>query len=480
MTFNFSLILLVLHNLFFFCVRLGAVCILPRRHAPAVAMTWLLIILFWPLPGGLLYLALGSTELPKLRRERHERALSRLRQSVGHGSFCPEPVLADDLASLGRLGTTLAQWPVQFAQSLDLIDSEEALIGRLAGAVDEAEENVYLLYYIFERDAVTEPLFRALERAAERGVDCRLLLDDLGSKKFLKKGAADLEAAGIRIARALPLSRLRRTRLTARFDLRNHRKLAVIDGRRAFVGSHNITEATYGGKAQGRRWEDLTLDLTGSVVGQLQGVFLEDWYVETDEVLRHDIPLKDGESCGTYCLQTLPSGPAYSTENYQRLVAAALFGARKRVIITTPYLIPDEGLLQALEMACLNGAQVDLIVPLRGDQFFVGNAARAYYSQLMDLGVTLHLFETDIVHAKTMTVDGRAAFIGSSNFDIRSFALNFELNMALYGEAETARVVTAQERYLARSRRLDEKAWRQRPLWRQTVEGVAKLLSPIL
>lgn len=238
---NFSLILLILHNLFFFLVRLGAVCILPQRHSPAVAMTWLLIILFWPLPGGLLYLALGSTELPKLRKDRHERALRRLRQTVGHDAFCPEPVLTEDLATIGRLGTTLAQWPVQHAGTMELLDSEEALIAQLVEAVDEAERNAYLLYYIFEKDRVTAPLIEALRRAAGRGVECRLLLDDLGSKKFLRKESASLEKAGVRTARALPLSRLRRTRLTARFDLRNHRKLAVIDGRVAFVGSHNIT-----------------------------------------------------------------------------------------------------------------------------------------------------------------------------------------------------------------------------------------------
>jgi len=477
---NFSLILLILHNLFFFLVRLGAVCILPQRHSPAVAMTWLLIILFWPLPGGLLYLALGSTELPKLRKDRHERALRRLRQTVGHDAFCPEPVLTEDLATIGRLGTTLAQWPVQHAGTMELLDSEEALIAQLVEAVDEAERNAYLLYYIFEKDRVTAPLIEALRRAAGRGVECRLLLDDLGSKKFLRKESASLEKAGVRTARALPLSRLRRTRLTARFDLRNHRKLAVIDGRVAFVGSHNITEATYGGKARGRKWEDLTLRLTGPIVGQLQGVFLEDWYVETSEVLHHDEPFRAGDLCEAYRLQTVPSGPAYSTENYQRLVAAALFQARERVIITTPYLIPDEGLLQALEVACLNGARVDLVVPLRSDQFFVGNAGKAYFSQLMDKGVAIHLFEPDIVHAKTMTVDGRMAFFGSSNFDIRSFTLNFELNMALYGEKETASIISAQERYLAGSRRLDAATWRRRPLWRKTVEGVSKLLSPIL
>lgn len=474
-----STLFLVLHNLFFFSVRLGALCVLPQRHPPAVAMTWLLVVLFWPLPGGLLYLALGSTKLPKLRRERHERALRRLREVVGHGRSCPDPLLSEGASVVSRLGTKLAQWPVSRAETLELIDSERTLVDRLVEDIDGARKSIHLLYYIFERDAVTAPLLEALERAAARGVACRLLLDDLGSKKYLRREGTTLTGP-LRLARALPLSRFRRGRLSARFDLRNHRKLAVIDGSVGFMGSHNITEATYGGKARGRRWEDLTLRLTGPIVGQLQGVFLEDWYVETDEIVDVDSVLPEERGCGGSLLQTVPSGPAYSTENYQRLVALALFQARKRVVITTPYLIPDEGLLQALEVACLNGAVVDLVVPRRGDQFLVGRAAEAYFGRLMEIGVAIHLFGPDIVHAKTMTVDGQMAFFGSSNFDIRSFALNFELNMVLYGREETGLIVAAQEGYLARSRRLDPDAWRERPLWTKTVEGVAKLLSPLL
>lgn len=475
-----SLFLLIVHNVFFFTARLVAVCVLPQRHNPAVAMTWLLVILFWPLPGGALYLILGSTQLPQLRRERHENALKRLREALKERAACMEPPVPEDFQSISRLGRKMGHWPVQYAREMDLIDSEEALIGRLVEDIGAAEKTVSLLYYIFGEDSMTAPLLEALKDAARRGVECHLLVDDLGSKKFLKRRAQEIRDCGIRLARALPLSRLRRGKLTARFDLRNHRKLAIIDGAVGYMGSHNITEPTYGGKAKGRKWEDLTLRLTGPIVNQLKGVFLEDWYVETNEVLDHNGPGGDGETCGSYLLQTVPSGPAYSTENYQRLVASALFQAHKRVIITTPYLIPDEGLLQALEVACLNGATVDLIVPERGDQFFVGNAARAYYAQLMEMGVNIHLYRPGLLHAKTMTVDGRMAFFGSSNFDIRSFALNFELNMGLYGAGETAMIQAAQEGYLARSRVIDPAEWAKRSVLARTVEGVTKLLSPIL
>jgi Phosphatidylserine/phosphatidylglycerophosphate/cardiolipin synthases and related enzymes len=237
-------------------------------------------------------------------------------------------------------------------------------------------------------------LVEALKRAAGRGVECRLLVDALGSKAFLKKDAAALREAGVRIVEALPLGGLlNRTKITARFDLRNHRKLAVIDGEVGYMGSHNVTDPTYGGKARGVAWHDLSLRLEGPVVSQLEGVFLEDWFVETEEVPSNSRVRAAVPKLGEFVLQTVPSGPAYATENFQRLVLSALFEARERVVITTPYLIPDDGLLQALEVAVLNGARVDLIVPEKVDQLLVGNAARAYYSRLLEMGVSLFLYQ---------------------------------------------------------------------------------------
>ncbi|NLH95606.1 MAG: hypothetical protein GX449_06050 [Synergistaceae bacterium] len=245
------------------------------------------------------------------------------------------------------------------------------------------------------------------------------------------------------------------------------------------MGSHNAIDPTYGGKARGIAWHDLTLRLEGPIVSQLEGVFLEDWFVETEEIPsgRSGVPPVSG---GEYLLQSVPSGPAYATENFQRLVLAALFEARERVVITTPYLIPDDGLIQAMEVAVLNGARVDLIVPEKVDQRLVGSAAEAYTPKLLEIGVNLYRYQPGILHSKTMTIDGRLAFFGSSNFDIRSFALNFELNLILYGRKETAALLEIQEGYLAHSRPTGIEEWGRLPVWEKGFLGMAKLLSPIL
>jgi len=479
-TITFSVIILAIYNLMSFSFRLLSICVLPLRHNPSIAMTWLLVIFFWPVPGGLLYLSMGSTRLPKERIQRHEDAVDRLEENLERHPPAREPVFSEKLASLSRLSEKLGHWPLQYARDMELIHSTDELVKTMVTDINKAERTVTLLFYIFRKDLVTKPLIEALKNAAGRGVRCYLLLDELGSKKFLKKDAKELQKAGIHVQRALPLSRLKRTPITARFDIRNHRKLAVIDCSTGYMGSHNMTEPSYNGKADGQKWEDLTMRITGPIVEQIQGVFLQDWYVETDQVLVECMPpAPTGENL-IYSLQTVPSGPAYKTQNYQRLVSTALFQAKEQVTITTPYLIPDEGLIQALEVACLNGAQVDLVVPGRSDQFLAGNASKAYFSKLMDIGINIYLYKPGVLHAKTITIDDDLAFFGSSNFDIRSFALNFELNMVLYGKEETSALWKAQEKYISRATLLNKTEWGKRSIPSKTIQGIAKLLSPIL
>jgi cardiolipin synthase len=464
-------------------IRISMLCYIPQRHSPTTAMSWLLVVYFWPWPGFLLYAAFGSTALPRERVERHEALLRTL--SADKGSFRrilddESHWLPEELARFGALGKKLGDMCITTGNSFLLIDREEDFLKSLCADIDGAKESVHLLYYIFALDFMTERLFASLEGAVARGVECRLLVDALGAKHFLKKDASRLRSAGVRVEKALPQGLFRRTATTARYDLRNHRKIAVIDGRIGYTGSHNVTEPSYGGKAGGRLWKDLTLRLTGPVVLQLQGVFMEDWYVETRELLPMELVFPRPERTGQAVLQTVPSGPSYPWQNYQRLVVAALHGAKKRVVITTPYLIPDDELLHALETAALGDVRIQLVIPERSDQFLVGSAAKAYFDVLLDMGVEIYLFQQDILHSKTMSVDFNLAFLGTSNFDIRSFALNFELNLVLYGTEETSAIRMAQERYIADSRRLTAEEWGSRPRFLRVVHGVTKLFSPLL
>lgn len=260
--------------------------------------------------------------------------------------------------------------------------------------------------------------------------------------------------------------------------MRNHRKLAVIDGRIAYTGSQNIVNANYGRKDLA--WHDMMVRLTGPVTIELQAIFVTDWYQESQEILTGPDIFADPVLQGDVPAQTLPSGPIFPVENYQRLVVSAIHGAHSRVVITTPYFVPDEPLLQAIQIAVWRGVQIDLIVPQRCDQVIVGAAARAYYDDVLEAGANLYLFTAGLVHAKTMTVDNSIALIGSSNFDIRSFEINFELSMLLYGPDVTRRLRAQQLRYLDNSFQLDARQWSTRPATRQLLDNMARLMSPLL
>jgi cardiolipin synthase A/B len=293
---------------------------------------------------------------------------------------------------------------------------------------------------------------------------------------MIKRLGRQMQKRGIEIYPVLPVNLFRRQ--IARIDLRNHRKLVIIDGRIAYTGSQNIVDANYGHR--NLVWHDMMVRLTGPVVLDLQRVFVEDWYLERREILDGLDIFPQTAMTGTTPVQTLPSGPSYPTENYQRMVVAALHDARQHVIITTPYFIPDEAFIQAIEVAVLSDVKVELIVPHRSNQILVDTASHAYYEGLLDIGVKIYLYNEGLLHAKTMSIDNSFAFIGSSNFDIRSFALNFEINLVFYGSEVSEKLRAAQNRYISNSVQLTREVWKQRPKIHKFLQNIAQLLSPLL
>jgi cardiolipin synthase len=448
-----------------------------RRHGSPMA--WLLVIFFLPVPGLALYLLIGENRLPRRRAGRHARLLDELvavrHRLEGHPAVV-HPELPADQAPLVTLAERLGSMPIVGGNEAILMTETDEMIDRLVADIDAAQRHVHLLFYIFANDATGRKIADALARAVDRGVKCRVLVDAVGSRPMLKRLATRMVEEGIDLRAALPVNPFRRS--FARLDLRNHRKLAVIDGQVGYAGSQNIVNADYGHKDLA--WHDMSVRLVGPGVLELQAVFVGDWCFETDEILVSEDVFPNPPMLGSVAVQTLPSGPDYPTENYQRMVVAALHAARRHVIITSPYFVPDDAFLQALEVAVLRGVDVEIILPRRCDQVLVGAASRAYYDDLLRLGVKLHLYDDGLLHAKTMSVDDSLALIGSSNFDIRSFELNFEISLLFYGPDVTSRLRELQNGYIARSTLLTEEEWGRRPRVAQVVGNIAKLLGPLL
>jgi len=452
-----------------------------ERHPPRTAMTWLLVIFFLPWPGLILYLFIGENRLPRRRLAQREKTLVKL-EELRNRYLLPlgkDPsAIYREFESTVTLAEKLGYMPIMFGNQTTLLNNTDGVIEQLIRDIDAAQQNIHLLFYIFSVDETGQRVGAALERAVKRGVECRLLVDAQGSRQFLKKLAPRLKKSGIKLYPSLPVNLLRAW--VARIDLRNHRKIAVIDGLIAYTGSQNIVDAGYG--RDDLEWVDLMVRLTGPVVLELQAVFVGDWYAESSELLDglEVFPVAETLADNDNAVQALPSGPLFASENYRRLVVAALHAARRRVVITTPYFVPDEVFLEAMETAALKGVRVDLIVPLKSDQLLVGNATRAYYQRMLKSGVRIYLFNQGLMHAKSMTIDDSLAFIGSSNFDIRSFALNFEINMIFYGSQVAVKLRLRQDEFIESSQLLALSEWQQRPRYQRIMQNIIKLLSPVL
>ena len=419
-------------------IRLVMVFEVPRRRSPAAATAWLIVIFFFPWVGLVLYLLIGANRPPKHKLKQHgrlQKALQKGREQFAHSikAFCPE--LDPDSADVAAFVELLGRMPVFGGNQVELIAEAERFIERLIADIDAATHHVHLLFYIYEDDAIGRRVNEALAKAVKRGVQCRLLLDALGSRKMLKRQSSELLQAGIEVHDTLPVVSFQR--FLGRVDWRNHRKIVVIDGQIAYTGSQNIVDPSYGHSDPELVWRDLVARLTGPAVLQLQSIFLGDWFMETGKMLDDQKLFPMPRTDGSIPVQALPSGPIYAPQNYQRLVLSALFYARQQVTITTPYFVPDEALMQAIEIACRRGVDVRLIVPKKSDQFLSGNAARAYFEDLLTYGVKLYRYTGGLLHAKSMSIDKRFCFFGSSNFDIRSFALDFEVDLVFYGTEET-------------------------------------------
>jgi len=474
--------LLIIYAVIGWVIRIAMIpVILRRRFAPGTAWSWLGLIFILPEIGLALYLLVGVSHLGKKRARTHyrvvERGLSERRRFFVRDRATPIELDAEQRMMV-RQAEALSGNPIVGGNALEPISTADTLVERLVADLDAAEHHVHMLYYIFVDDEIGGRVIEALSRAAQRGLICRLLVDDAGSRRLLRSEACRrLKAAGVDVRGALPAQPWRKR--LSRIDLRNHRKLAVIDGRIAYTGSHNMIREDYGHRRAGK-WVDLSVRCTGPLVGQVQAVFLDDWAFEAGHMPDEPHLFPELSTAGDVAGHVVPTGPYYQTQTFQRVLLAALSTAQDKIIMTTPYLVPDEPTMLALSMAAERGVAVTIVVPRRSDHPLVGAAGRAYIEPLLDAGVHVHRYTRGLLHAKTMTVDNAFALIGSANLDIRSFELNFELSTLLYGSEITGKLRYVQRAYLADAVPIDLDAWRRRPAYKQLTEQAASLFSPLL
>ncbi|GAA4191159.1 cardiolipin synthase [Gryllotalpicola kribbensis] len=471
-----------------FIFRVVAIIVVPRNRRPTSATAWLLAINFLPYIGLLVFLLIGSYKLPKHRRAKQQQ----INQFILDQTEGMERVRRDHpwpgwLEQVVHLNRSLGAMPLVGGNSATLITDYQRSFDEMIAAIDAAERYVHVEFYILTLDPTTAPFFDALERAVQRGVTVRVLLDHIASLRTrgYRSTIKRLNAMGARWQLMLPIQIFRGR--YQRPDLRNHRKLVVIDGQVGFMGSQNIIDPGYdkaSNRRRGLQWKELVARLDGPIVSGLNAIFITDWYVETDELLAREArlveptfiaPPREQIDC-----QLVPSGPGFPHENNLRLFLALLYYAQEQIIITSPYFVPDESMLNALLTALQRGVRVELFVSEVADQWLVYHAQRSYYEQLLEAGVVIWMYRAPtILHAKHFTIDDEVAVVGSSNMDIRSFQLNSEISLMVRGRHFVSELREIEQSYRENSRQLTREEWAKQPIRSTIADNLARLTSAL-
>jgi cardiolipin synthase len=480
-----------------FFIRVGlSLRVIMRKRPYGVSLAWLVVVLLVPFLGGIFYLLFGENRLPERRTARakvsYETYLNWLKTLKTRA-----PVRWDQInpecGPLHRQAEALIGLPAMAGNQLTLIKSPEEIIGSIIEAIEKSETTCHLQFYIWQEGGRVEDVINALIRAAARGVTCRVLLDSIGSRDFLKsRQAAVMRKGGIKIQESLPAGIF--NAFFSRIDIRNHRKLVVVDGKTAYTGSQNMVDPDVFKKDAGvGNWVDVMVKVEGPVVETMAGTFISDWILETDvghlnaesmlqnvDALRTTGDMHPRPVIGDSAIQLVPSGPGLVPDAIHSLLLTTIYAARRELVMTTPYFIPDEPLLAALISAAQRGVTIKIIVPQKNDSILVKYASRARYEELANAGVQIYLFHGGLLHSKTITVDGDFSLFGSVNLDMRSFWLNFEATLFIYCKTFTEQLLSVQRGYLDQSIPLDLEAFSSRKTFEKFKENVILLVSPLL
>ncbi|RJN32714.1 cardiolipin synthase [Nesterenkonia natronophila] len=474
-------------------IRIVVLGIIPDNRRPNTAMAWLLAIFFIPIVALPLFLLIGRNKLSSRRRQRQGAINEALLEATSHLHLSDQLRDYDEqLSATATLNRNLGAFPLQEGNHITLISGYQNFFIRLAAEIDGAEEYVHVMFYIVGEDPdYAGPVLDAMERAAARGVTVRFLFDHLGTMRVRGYGRlrrrlkeASRKWPHFQWRRMLPIQPLQRR--FSRLDLRNHRKIVVVDSQVAFTGSGNLIEPHYqrrSAQRMGRRWIEINAKVTGPVVTGLDIVFASDWYAETGENLGAKLLVDlqaDEEAGGGSLVQVVPSGPGFPEENNLRLFNDLIYQATHRLIICTPYLVPDDSLLYAVTNAAHRNVDVIVLVTRKADQITVQHAQQSYYQALLEAGVRIFRYpEPYVMHSKFMLVDDNVAVLGSSNMDMRSFSLNLEVTMMIVDDVKVIELVDIFEQYRSVSDELDLGEWAARPWGTRYLDNVFRLTSAL-
>ncbi|MBS0205797.1 MAG: cardiolipin synthase [Planctomycetes bacterium] len=457
--------------------------ILRPHREPASRLAWVVVISVLPMVGIVAYLLLGETNIGRRRAARMREVLDRLphvMHSLAAAVAQPSQIPVR-YAHLFRVGESVNGFQPVGNNQARLLSDSNAAIDALVADIDAARNHVHLTFYIWLTDHNGVKVIQALQRAAGRGVACRAMADALGSRPLIRSEHwLAMRQSGVRVATALPIGNPLLRPLRGRIDLRNHRKVVVIDNQITYCGSQNCADPEFRVKPKYAPWVDAMVRFEGPIARQNQHLFASDWMAQVDEDLSdllHE-PLIGGDP--GLIAQVIGTGPTIRNSAMPELFETLMYAARTELFITTPYYVPDESMQAALCACARRGVAVTVLFPARNDSHIVAAASRSYYAELLAAGVQIFEYEGGLLHTKSLTLDGEITLIGSANMDRRSFELNYENNILVYDAELTAVIRRRQDEYYSRSRQVTAEMVSQWPITRRLWNNSIAMLGPVL
>lgn len=455
---------------------------LENRH-PAHTISWLFLLAFNPMIGFVFYILFGQ----KFRKQRkfHKKAILD-DQAFAQLNFKNDKQGFQQLLSRGnhwqklfQLAQNIGKTPVSFHTDTKVLTNGDETFAEIKRCLKQARHHIHMEYYIVRNDELGREIKDILIEKAKSGVEVRFLYDGVGSWTLPRSYIREMRQAGVRI---YPFFPVRIPWFNNRINYRNHRKIIVIDGDVGFIGGLNIGDEYLGKNLYFGFWRDTHLWVYGEAVRSLQLIFLRDWFYNTDEHFDAEKYLTETKAKGEMLggVQMVAGGPDQDWEVIKHLFFAMIVSAKKSIWIASPYFVPDEDILSALKVAALSGVDVRMLVPARPDKRMVFYASRSYFTELLEAGARIFAYQDGFMHSKILIIDHELASIGSSNMDLRSFHLNFEVNAFLYHSASVKKLVQDYLEDLKHSKEIELQAFQKRPIYQRVFESFSRLASPLL
>jgi cardiolipin synthase A/B len=456
-----------------------------KRRPTTYVIAWMLVIYILPLVGVILYFALGEAHLGQQRVKRAQKMRPTISKFIHRISDFSD-IFTGNVSQVSKSIFQLCKHQTGLdginGNHIELLSETNVIFDRLIDDINQATSNIEMVFYIWNEGGRADDVEQALIQASKRGVICRLMVDSAGSRHFIQTNASKRMCdAGIIIVEALQVNLLRF--MFRRLDLRQHRKVAIIDNYISYTGSMNIVDPRFfkQNKHVGE-WVDIMVRMSGPVTTLMGAIYACDWELETGKhlALPQITDFAEPPEDKKHIMQLIPSGPGYTENMIHQVLLTAIYSAQEQIIFTTPYLVPSDDILHAVCTAAQRGVEVIIIIPKNNDSLMVKWASRAFFSELLNGGVKLYQFNDNLLHTKSVLIDNQLSLVGTVNLDMRSLWLNFEITTVI-DDAEFANsLADLLQKYLSNSDQIKAEKWNQRPIWQRVTERLFYFFAPLL